>query len=289
MKRQPPQTVLFLATIGVLLIAWYLWRRVPQEPQLLDRSQRVASIAGWHTELFGYKPGLTYSSEPVSSQIAPELTSSSSLAGLPSRQRFRVLMTEPNHHYQIMAETDGNGPPAQIYHDTAPPHYDIDEESLFSAFLGGIYSSRLSGPSSASGTSEGANVFRVNYTACARKSPMSEHMIRIGRNKKVENVCISADGSHIFFEERSWKQDPYPQWVYKLVPLLSPRSHNEKCVLIVADIKSGKRKELAAYEVPPQISQWYDPQLYVQDVQWAPDGKHLSFIYRENLYTIPVE
>jgi hypothetical protein len=204
------------------------------------------------------------------------------------RQRFRAVVTGRGQHYQILGGDDGRGHDLAVYHELAPEHFVIDDEPLFDASDWIFAAERFAGSQTASGVPEATNEYGVHYIVPNGDEPWIEHTVRIDRGKRVANVCPSPDGNRIFFEEISERKDPMPDWVYKWIPSHGPRDHNERRVFVVADIKTGKRKELAAYEAPYPVYN-HSPQLYVQDVKWAPDGNRLSFIFQQNLYTIPAD
>ncbi len=184
-----------------------------------------------------------------------------------------------------MAAGEGNRPDYVIAHDTVSPPILFSEEPLVHTFLSAGTANRFPGSEPVPGQSEAVNVFRVNYIVHNHKGPMVEHMIRVSPNKAVANVLVSPDGGRIFFEERSQAKDPLPESVYHLIPALRPHNHKEKCVFVVRDLKTGRRKELAYYEGPYPHKN-FEPQLYAQQIKWAPDGKKISFVWDQNLFTI---
>lgn len=221
-------------------------------------------------------------------RVSPETASSPSLAGRPSNPHIRIIAREGNDHYQIIGGGGVSRPPYAIYHETIYPPFLFQEAPPSNPSLHALATTQTPGPASIPGNSEPPNVFRVEYRVQRQRGPMIEHILHVANNKNIENVTLSPDRKRLFFEERSPAKNPLPERVYQLFPALRPKPGKERCAFVVADLQTGKRKALGYYEVPYPHNN-YAPQLYAQEVKWAPDGKRLSFVLEQSIFTISSE
>lgn len=208
----------------------------------------------------------------------------------PHVPRFRATWSARGDHYQIVSRYDEVQHDLTVYHGHGPSHYVIGPEPLQDPAQHDLFTRLFAGSQTALGMSllEPFNEFRLNYVIPPRSVSTTEHTLRIGSNRGVTIFSPSQDPDRIFFEEARQVQDPLPTWVYARLSWLRPSESRERRVLVVADLNTGYRKELACYEKRVPAAR-HRPESTVQDVKWSPDGKRLSFVFGQNLYTMPIE
>ncbi len=108
--------------------------------------------------------------------------------------------------------------------------------------------------------------------------PVHELTLNLPRNATLQSLRFSPQGDMILYALQ-FKETPLLfSLLHQLWPNINLRStiHNS---LWLSETRSGKMHMLGV------IKQRLDPSL----IQWLPDGKHLSFIYKDRLYMFPID
>jgi hypothetical protein len=100
----------------------------------------------------------------------------------------------------------------------------------------------------------------------------------------VQQILLSPNGDRLLWVTESWSV-PMP-WLRPLgayFPAL--RQYPQRMVhLWTSDINGGNRREVGSEEFVPSVLR----KGQILPIEWMPDGKHVSFVYGADLYTIPV-
>ena len=109
--------------------------------------------------------------------------------------------------------------------------------------------------------------------------------IPIPKEKKIVKALFDPNGLHILWIARSDYMPPYMGWLHRLMP--SSQSQQHSWYRFWVSGPDGKNAhEIGQIEIKP------DPYLSMDmpfAFSWLPDGKRVSFIYENKLYTVPVD
>ncbi len=110
----------------------------------------------------------------------------------------------------------------------------------------------------------------------------------------VDGFATSPDGKREAYLLQVWRSTPVDKldrFVQRLLPHRGTHSQSV-FVLCLSDANGGHMHELAWEPIPASLQQ---PQLkplllpWPHSLQFTPDGKHVSFIYKDALWSVPVE
>ncbi len=92
------------------------------------------------------------------------------------------------------------------------------------------------------------------------------------------SVLASPDNTHLLWVTGSWKPPLWSQWIHRIIPMhqVSPFP---RISYFLSDLHGGNRRPLLEYSLGRSRN---------MALTWTPDSKHLSFIYKDQLYLVPI-
>ncbi|HLK57646.1 MAG TPA: hypothetical protein VKU00_13860 [Chthonomonadaceae bacterium] len=97
----------------------------------------------------------------------------------------------------------------------------------------------------------------------------------------VYDIKVSPDGKHIVWILESHGKDPWQAFLHRFIPRISG-SDRHRWEIWVSDTDGSHMRQIGYEELPNPGDYSSVP----MDLQWLPDGKHLSFLHKETLYTL---
>jgi hypothetical protein len=138
------------------------------------------------------------------------------------------------------------------------------------------------------GTGEDAahlNIEVYRYQVCNPEDhPLHTYPVALPEHAAVLNDAVSPNHSMIACALRVEKPQPWEKWLRRLFPSLPSKPIITESLWICQTDGQGLQE---IGHVPGKTAASGDADEQLTDLQWLPDGKQISFIYQNMLYTVP--
>src|SRR5262249_55625630 len=121
-----------------------------------------------------------------------------------------------------------------------------------------------------------------------------------GARSDSTSLTISPQGDRVAWAFETDSVPSWSSWLHKIFPSYRVTSHHV-CELWVSRLDGNDMHEVGHLELNPQTSipqssmavarqlLTYALQDHPDQIRWLPDGKRLSFLYKDALYTVPAD
>lgn len=112
-----------------------------------------------------------------------------------------------------------------------------------------------------------------------------EYPVAVPQGSNEFQTQVSPNGDRIAWQVTSYNLDTRPRWVQRFFPFV-PRRNEDITELWISNLDGSDMRNLGHIITPrPETSEETIP--YMDSLKWLPDGKSLSFEYKDQLWTVP--
>jgi len=118
-------------------------------------------------------------------------------------------------------------------------------------------------------------------------TPPRRHTLRAPPNAQILDIALSPRGDRLAWAFYFSRVPTGMQWLARFIPSLRKRLRPRVGAgLWVSRLDGSEMREIGYQEIDPNVPA--PLRLAPAEIHWTPDGRRLSFVYKNALYTVPV-